>query len=316
MSNPEPVSVVILTRDEGANIRECIDEVLQQMRDRDEIVVVDSASCDDTVAICERYAFERPGKLRMHAYPANVGSAEARATAIEMAKHDVLVFVSAAAVPEPGWLDALRGAVANADVVYGRQRHAAPRAGAATVSRGLRYHRYEKDVEALPETFASRANAAYRRFAFETLASHDALAGHDDAALAREARLAGLRLAYARDALVSHKDVASWSAEWRRRLLEGAARATRRDLLGTPRGALLWALAVGATGIAAVALASAWLLALCVMLFFAPTIRRVASPVVRRYKAPHLVGGVAASPFFDLAFVGGYLARRVRRTRG
>lgn len=315
MSNPELVSVVILTKDEAANIAECVDAVLAQMHARDEIVVVDSASQDETVPLVASYAEKHPGRVRLHRFPENVSFGEARNTGIEMASHDVIVFVSADAIPEAGWLDALRAAIANADIVYGKQRHAPNRLNAATVSRGLRYHHFERDGTVLPETFASNVNAAYRRFAFETLRFDDTLPGSEDVAFARMARYAGLRIAYAPRALVGHKDVASWKGEWRKHLREGRAQAMLSGLLGTPRLHIAWALMVGALGAAAIALANVWLLGACVLVFFAPTLRRVASPAARRYRPQHIVAGAAVSPLFDLAFLGSYLKFRMK-TRG
>lgn len=313
MERLEPVSVVILTRDEEANIRECLDAVLLQLRDGDEAIVVDSASRDATVAICAAYAQKHPGRVRVHAFPVDVRIGEARGTGLEMARHDVVAFVSADAVPEEGWLDALRAHVANADIVYGRRLHAPTRANASTVARGLRYHRLERGGDALPETFASSVNAAYRRFCFETLPFDDDLPGAEDAAFARRARLAGLRIAYAPNAVVRHKDVTSLRAEWRKHLSEGAARAMLADLLGTPKLHLLWAMTVGALGVATVAFESLWVLAATVLVFFAPALRRLASPVASRYRARDLAGGVALSPLFDMAFVGSYLSRRATR---
>lgn len=314
MSNAEPLSVIVLTRDEEANVAECLDATLAQLSPGDEIIVVDSASSDRTIPIVEAYAIANPGRVRMHAFPENVSFGEARNMGIAMSKSDVIAFVSADAVPEAGWLQALRRAVSNADIVYGRQRHAPRKVDAVTVSRGLRYHHFDHDAEALPETFASNVNAAYRRFALETLPFDERLPGSEDVAFARQARLAGLRIAYARDAVVGHRDAASWRGEWRKHLREGRAQAMLRPLLGAPRMHLLWATSVGLLATAAVAWRSVPLLALCMAAFFAPTLRRVLSPVARRYRAPALVAGAAASPFFDLAFVGSYLARRVRKT--
>lgn len=317
MSNPssgsvtESVSVVILTKDEAANIGECLDACLAQLEHGDEIIVIDSASRDETIPICERYAVAHPGRVRMHGFPVNVSFGEARNTGIEMAKHDVIVFVSADAVPEKGWLAALRETIANADIVYGRQRHAPNKVNAVTVSRGLRYHHFEKGEDALPETFASNVNAAYRRFAFQTLPFDNDLPGSEDVAFARQARLAGLRIAYAKHAVVGHKDVASWKGEWRKHLREGAAQAQLRKLLGAPKMHLAWAFLVGGMGLIAVVAQSAWMLALMLLVFFAPTLRRIASPVAKRYRPLPLLGGAAVSPLFDLAFVGSYLTKRV-----
>lgn len=310
MERHEAVSVVILTKDEAANIPECLEATLRQLRHGDEIIVVDSASLDATVGICADHAVRHPGRVRVHAFPENVSFGEARNTGIGMAKNDVIAFVSADAVPAEGWLDALRAAVRNADIVYGRQRHAPTRVNAATVARGLRYHHFERAGDALPEVFASNVNAAYRRFAFQTLSFDDALPGSEDVAFARRARLAGLRIAYAPEAVVHHKDVASLKAEWRKHLREGAAQAMLKDLVGIPKMHLAWAMSVAGLGIAAIALRSPWLLALCALAFFAPTLRRLASPVARRYRPHQLAGGAALSPFFDMAFVGSYLTRR------
>ena len=73
---------------------------------------------------------------------------------ITMAKHDIIAFVSADAVPADGWLGTLRGAIANADIVYGRQRHAPTRMNASTVSRGLRYHHFERTGNCLQSSMS------------------------------------------------------------------------------------------------------------------------------------------------------------------
>jgi glycosyltransferase involved in cell wall biosynthesis len=303
--------VVVLTKDEAANLPECLDAVLQQMRGDDEAIVVDSASRDATVEIATGYAQRMPGCVRVKAYPTNVSFGAARNAGIGMARHTLIVFVSADAVPEPGWLDALRHAARNADIVYGRQRHAPPTHNAATVSRGLRYHHFEADDEGLPERFASNVNAAYRRFAFDTLRFDEQAQGAEDVAFAKEARLAGLRIAYAPGAVVGHKDVASWKGEWRKHQREGEAYAQLHKLLGVPKLHLAWAFAVAGLGLIAVVSGSPWVLAGCILVFFAPTLRRVASPAARRYKPLHLLKGAAASPLFDLAFVGSYIKRRI-----
>lgn len=311
MTTPDPLSVVILTKDEAANIEQCLDAVLPQLRDGDEIIVVDSASRDATLAICEQYVVRHAGVVRVHAFPVNVSFGEARNMGVEMARNDVLVMVSADAYPAEGWLDALRAALRNADVVYGRQRHAPPDQSPVTVSRGLRYHHFEAATDALPETFASNVNAAYRRFALQRVAFDDELPGSEDLAFAKLARFEGLRMAYAPDAIVHHKDAASWRGEWRKHLREGAAQAQLRRLLGAPKMHLAWTCMVGGLGLIAVVAQSPWMLALMLLVFFAPTLRRMASPVAKRYRTLPLLGGAAVSPVFDLAFVGSYLTKRV-----
>lgn len=304
-----PLSVVVLTKDEAANIADCLNAVCAQLRDGDEVLLIDSASTDDTVAIAQRTA----PAVRVHASRENLSFGIARNMGVALAKHDVIVFVSADAIPERGWLDALRSALDNADIVYGRQRHAPTTENFATVSRGLRYHHFEDENGALPERYASNVNAAYRRFAFQSLRFDERALGAEDVAFAKAARLAGLRLAYAPKAIVGHRDVATVRAEWKKLSREGEAYAQLRGLLGVPTLHIAWAFAVAGLALITIVSGKWWMLAPTVLVFFAPTLRRLLSPAARQYHAWPLLGAAAASPFFDLAFVGSYVKRRVIR---
>src|SRR5512135_1707827 len=55
------VSVVLITKNEASNIRACLESVAWA----DEIIVVDSGSTDDTVAICR----ESGAKVHVHDWP-------------------------------------------------------------------------------------------------------------------------------------------------------------------------------------------------------------------------------------------------------
>lgn len=312
MKEQEPLSVVVLTKDEEHNLPECLDALLPQLEEGDEVVVVDSASKDATVTIARRYAGERASQVVVEAFEQNVSFGRARNAGIARARNDVIVMLSADATPDMGWLVALRRALANADVVYGRQRHAPTTHNVATVSRGLRYHHFESGSAALPETYASNVNAAYRRAVFETIQFDESAQGSEDVAFARAARLAGLRIAYARDAVVRHKDASSWRAEWRKHAREGAAAAQLRTLIGAPKWHLAWAVSVAGLALIAIVAQDAIVLAGLALVFFAPTLRRLRASVARNYKPHHLAGGVLVSPFFDLAFITSYLSRRFR----
>lgn len=306
-----PLSVIVLTKDEAANVAECLDAVCAQLEPSDEVLVLDSASKDDTVALARGY--ETRHRVFVHASPTDLTFGAARNLGVRMAATDVIVFLSADAVPEPGWLDALRRAIQDADIVYGRQVHAPTVENLATVSRGLRYHHFVTKPGALPETFASNVNAAYRRFAFQDMRFDELAVGAEDVAFAKAARLAGLRIAYEPAAIVRHKDVTSFAGEWRKHAREGEAYAQLRPLLGVPTMHIAWATAVAGLSLITVVSGRWWMLAPTALVFFAPTFRRLATPLARQYRATSLLAAGAASPFFDLAFVAAYLKRRVIR---
>lgn len=313
MDKTESLSIVVLTKDEQDNLPECLDALLAQLdHERDEIIVVDSASSDRTVEIARAYEARPASCVRVDAHATNISFGAARNRGITLAKNDVIVMLSADATPDPDWALALRRALRNADIVYGRQRHAPTRMNAATVSRGLRYHHFEAQVPGLPEQYASNVNAAYRRLAFERVRFDEQAAGSEDVAFARAARLAGLRLVYAPDAIVRHKDVSDFRAEWRKHAREGAAHAQLRGLLGAPTWHIAWAVSVAGLALIAIVAQEPLILLATVVVFFAPTLRRLASPVARNYNPLHLASGVVASPLFDLAFVASYLTRRIR----
>lgn len=304
-----PLSVVVLTKDEETNVAECVRGVLAQLRDGDEIIVVDSASKDATVPIAETLARE-DARVRVLASRTHLSFGAARNMGVGAALSDVIVFVSADAVPEQNWLKAMRAAISNADIVYGRQRHAPTTENVATVSRGLRYRHFEDSSEGLPERYASNVNAAYRRFAFESIQFDEKAAGAEDVAFAKAARLAGLRIAYAPLAIVRHKDAATLKAEWRKHLREGEAYAQLRKLLGAPTSHLAWAIVVGALLLFTLVSQRGWMWIPTTLAFLAPTLRRVISPLALRYKTLPLIGAAALSPIFDLAFLGSYMKRR------
>jgi glycosyltransferase involved in cell wall biosynthesis len=109
------VSVVVPARDAAGTLGATLTGLAAQSRAPDEVIVVDDGSSDATVALAEASAVvtrvvrgrgEGPGAAR------NAGAA--------VAAGDVLAFLDADCVPEPGWLAAGLGALAQADLVQGR----------------------------------------------------------------------------------------------------------------------------------------------------------------------------------------------------
>ena len=112
-------SILVLAKDEAANIKLCLDAVFAQKAEcKFEVIVIDSGSVDQTVEIARKYP------LRLKEIPAQAfHHARTRNYAAELAKGQVLVYLAADAVPTTdGWLSALMENFAEPQVgaVYGR----------------------------------------------------------------------------------------------------------------------------------------------------------------------------------------------------
>jgi glycosyltransferase involved in cell wall biosynthesis len=92
------VSVAVPCYNGVKYIEQCLDALLIQSRPADEIIVVDDGSTDGSSAVIQRY----PVTLIQH--KKNLGLAEARNTAIHVAKGDIIAFVDVDAVADPDWL--------------------------------------------------------------------------------------------------------------------------------------------------------------------------------------------------------------------
>ena len=96
-----PVSVIVITKDEAANIGEALETVSWA----DEILVVDAESTDETVAIARRHA------TRVLVRPWS-GYSEQKNFAAGLARHDWILSVDADERVTPALADAIRRALA------------------------------------------------------------------------------------------------------------------------------------------------------------------------------------------------------------
>jgi len=97
-------SVIIVTHDSA----ELVGPVLDTLEDEEaaEVIVVDSASTDDTLAIVDRHIGDKR-RVRLIARDENIGFAEGAHVGADAAAGDVLVFLGHDTVPQPGWLSPL-----------------------------------------------------------------------------------------------------------------------------------------------------------------------------------------------------------------
>src|SRR3954470_1388602 len=141
------IAVVVAARDAAASVGRTLAAL-----EGAEVVVVDDASDDDTAAVAER-AGARVVRLARQGGPGAARNAGVAATSAPL-----LAFTDADCEPAPGWLDALRGALRDADLVTGRVLPAGP---ARTFDRTLQ-------LDGVSPRFET-ANLAVRRTTFDAV---------------------------------------------------------------------------------------------------------------------------------------------------
>ncbi|HYG93127.1 MAG TPA: glycosyltransferase [Nocardioides sp.] len=104
------LSVVTTVLDDEQALSELLAAVVPQLGPADELLVVDGGSVDGTVRIARRAAAADP-RVKVVVEP-GAGISRGRNLGIELARHDVIACTDAGCVPVPGWLDAMRAAVA------------------------------------------------------------------------------------------------------------------------------------------------------------------------------------------------------------
>jgi N-acetylglucosaminyl-diphospho-decaprenol L-rhamnosyltransferase len=98
------LSVLIVAWQSGAELRRILPPLLAELRDGDELIVVDNDSPDDSAAVVAELTpaakIVRMGRNRGFAGGANVGASTATG--------DLLVILNPDAIPRPGWGEAIR----------------------------------------------------------------------------------------------------------------------------------------------------------------------------------------------------------------
>jgi glycosyltransferase involved in cell wall biosynthesis len=145
------ISLVVPVRDEAATIRALLWSIERQTRPPDEVLIVDTGSNDDTVALARALTAGDPRFEIIQFGDATPGAA--RNVGVSRARHDLIALTDAGIELDASWLELLESQSSAADVVYGSydpfpgsrfERHAAlasvaPRAvrrapGASTAS--------------------------------------------------------------------------------------------------------------------------------------------------------------------------------------
>jgi glycosyltransferase involved in cell wall biosynthesis len=306
---------VLLTWNEEANVAACLASLARQRRRDFEVILVDAASQDRTLAIVEDVRRGFPMPLRVEASRRKLPIGEARNLGVALARAPFVAFVSADAELDEAWVEEALASLEQADMVFGPQLHEPHTWTVGAAVRGLRYH-FPTGPTSHPLRYASNVAAAYRRelllaFPFDAWAN-----AAEDLLLARRAAASGFRALYNPRMVVRHHDVATGREEMRKSVREGHGWGAYSDELGLFLPILAWAAGL-AWALVLLALYPGPLpLALLVLLLWLPALRRA---MRRRQAMPaaQIAKGVAASPLFDLAFlfhyVRGLLVRGGRR---
>lgn len=113
-----PVSVIIPCYNAERCVQRQIDAVLPQLRDSDELVLVDNLSTDGTRALLEANAAEDP-RVRVASASLRPGVNHARNTGLAVARGGILLLCDADDVVRTGWVDAFRQALSEDGVAGG-----------------------------------------------------------------------------------------------------------------------------------------------------------------------------------------------------
>jgi glycosyltransferase involved in cell wall biosynthesis len=117
--DPQPISVIIPAYNASATIAECLDSIVAAGSRPREIIVVDDASTDATVAIVQEIALRHPGIIQLVRLDRNSGPARARNRGAEAARGELLLFLDSDTRVLPDTMAAFVRRIPEADVVVG-----------------------------------------------------------------------------------------------------------------------------------------------------------------------------------------------------
>jgi rhamnosyltransferase len=203
-------SISILTKNEGANIRGCLDGVFsQEFRGNFEIILVDSGSTDATLEIAQGYPI-RIEQIR----PQEFHHARTRNFAASLGRGPILINLSGDAIPaSKNWLTNMTANFSDTSVgaVYGRQL---PKPG-SPVERSDTFDTVYGEKKMVKDPahrngmgyrfyHFSDVNSALRRSVWEANPYPEDLKMFEDVAIAKRVLDAGWKIVYEPEAPVYH----------------------------------------------------------------------------------------------------------------
>lgn len=198
-------SVIICTYNRAHLLKRLLHSLVGQTigPDQFEVVVVDDGSGDDTVKVCDMMRFELPN-LKYVPTVRNTGLSSARNTGIAASAGDYLLFTDDDCIAEENWVEALRDALDNEEMVAG--------AVASTSDNFMKlchniaqFHAFMPGQKEGPKGMVAGANMAFRRSLLEGLEGFKAgVRCADDTEFILRARAKGHRAFFVPGAAVIH----------------------------------------------------------------------------------------------------------------
>jgi GT2 family glycosyltransferase len=205
------LSVVVVTHNSRAAVAAALPAVWEQLADGDELVVVDNASADGTVALVREIA---PAAIVIET-GYNAGFAAAANVGAQAARGDVLVFLNPDATPAPGFADAIRDSAFDAWMGLVTAGPLVNSGGGVLHFTGIAW---AGEASVREPAFLSGACLAIPRGRFKAVGgfSADYFLYHEDVDLSLRLRLAGGRLGVEPAAVVDHDyEFVKGAAKWR-----------------------------------------------------------------------------------------------------
>jgi glycosyltransferase involved in cell wall biosynthesis len=234
MSQTPVCSIIIRAYNEAEHIGKLLMGIQAQTVKDVQIILVDSGSSDDTVAIARQYPVEV-----VNIRPEDFSFGRSLNTGFEHAKGEFVVMASAHVYPVyPDWLEQMLAPFKDEKVAltYGKQRGAEK----TQFSEHQIFHHWYPDNSTSRQTtpFCNNANSAVRRSLWQQHPYDETLPGLEDLAWGKWAQEKGYAIAYCAEAEIIHVHNESLNGIYNRYRREGMAfkqiypheTFTRRDM--------------------------------------------------------------------------------------
>ncbi len=213
------ISIVIRAYNEGQHLGQLLQGIAAQHLKDSEIILVDSGSTDNTVAIAEEY-----GARVVHIRPQDFSFGYSLNRGLAACRGRLVVIASAHVYPiYPDWLETLLQPFSDPQVActYGKQRGME----SSQYSEIRLFHQWFPDGQpaAQEHPFCNNANAAIRRELWEKNPYDESLPGLEDLEWAHRLMLQGYSVRYVPDAEIIHVHRETPAGIYRRYLREGMA---------------------------------------------------------------------------------------------